>query len=59
MAYWRQPLAATSEEFAAGGFLIERIHEPRPSTAMNERYPEDAAWLSVHAGFVVFALVKP
>ena len=58
VAYWRQPLAATSEEFAAGGFLIERIHEPRPSAAMNDRYPEDAAWLSVNPGFVVFALVK-
>lgn len=58
VAYWRQPLAATSEEFAAAGFLIERIHEPRPSAAKQERYPQDAAWLSVNPGFVVFSLVK-
>jgi SAM-dependent methyltransferase len=58
VAYWRQPLAASSDEFAAAGFWIERIHEPRPSAAMHERYPEDAAWLADTPGFVVFSLVK-
>jgi SAM-dependent methyltransferase len=58
VAYWRQPLDVTCEEFVAGGFLIERIHEPRPSAAMHERYPDDAAWLAVNPGFVVFSLVK-
>jgi hypothetical protein len=58
VAYWRQPLAATSEEFAAAGFLIERIHEPQPSAAMHERYPRGAAWLAVNPGFIVFSLVN-
>jgi ubiquinone/menaquinone biosynthesis C-methylase UbiE len=58
VAYWRQPLQATCDEFAAGGFLIERVHEPRPSAAMYERYPDDAAKLSINPGFVVFALLK-
>ena len=58
VAYWRQPLQATCDEFTAGGFLIERVHEPRPSAAMHERYPDDAANLSINPGFVVFALLK-
>jgi SAM-dependent methyltransferase len=58
VAYWRQPLTTSSEEITAAGFLIERIHEPRPSTAMHQRYPEDAAWLSDNPGFVVFSLIK-
>jgi hypothetical protein len=58
VAYWRQPLAAASEEIAAAGFLIERIHEPRPSAAMHQRYPEDAARLSDNPGFIVFSLIK-
>ncbi len=32
--------------------------EPRPSAAMHERYPDDAANLSINPGFVVFALLK-
>ncbi len=59
VAYWRQPLDATCDEFATSGFLIERIHEPRPSAQMRERYPDAAAELEANPGFIVFSLVKP
>ncbi len=57
VTYWRQPLDATCDEFRAGGFLIERIHEPRPSARMRERYRDEAERLSVSPGFIVFSLV--
>jgi len=58
VAYWRQPLQATCDEFVAGGFLIERVHEPQPSAQLRERSPEDADWLSTNPGFIVFSLLK-
>jgi len=58
IAYWRQPLEATCDEFTSSGFLIERIHEPRPSAAMRERDPDVAEWLSINPGFIVFSLVR-
>jgi len=58
VAYWRQPLELTCNEFTASGFLIERVHEPRPSAEMRQRYPDDADWLSVNPGFIVFSLLK-
>lgn len=56
--YWRQPLAATSDEFTAAGFLIEKIFEPRPSEELKERYPEDYDELLRLPAFIVFSLVK-
>ena len=58
VAYWRQPLELTCNEFTASGFLIERVHEPRPSAEMRQRYPDDADWLSVNPAFIVFSLLK-
>jgi hypothetical protein len=49
----------TCDELTSGGFLIERVHEPQPSAQMRERHPDDAAWLSVNPGFIVFSLLKP
>ncbi|MGA4731901.1 class I SAM-dependent methyltransferase [Micromonospora taraxaci] len=57
VAYWRQPLDVTCDEFRKAGFLIERIHEPRPSERMRERYPEVAERLSSCPAFIVFSLV--
>jgi ubiquinone/menaquinone biosynthesis C-methylase UbiE len=57
--YWRQPLAATCEEFARAGFLIERLLEPRPTAEMAERFPEDHAKLLREPGFIDFRLRKP
>ena len=58
VAYWRQPLEVTCQEFAAGGFLIEQLREPRPSELLRERYPEVAEKLSLEPGFIVFRLRK-
>jgi SAM-dependent methyltransferase len=58
VAYWRQPLEATCAEFEAAGFLIERLCEPVPTAALQERYPDVAEKLAAEPGFVVFRLVK-
>jgi hypothetical protein len=34
------------------------VREPRPSAQLHERYPDDASWLSVNPGFIVFSLLK-
>jgi SAM-dependent methyltransferase len=58
VAYWRQPLDRTCDEFGDSGFLIERIHEPRPSAQLRERFRDEAEKLSLAPGFIVFSLVK-
>jgi SAM-dependent methyltransferase len=58
VAFWRQPLGVTCDEFGDSGFLIERIHEPRPSAQMYERFRDEAEQLSQAPGFIVFSLVK-
>jgi len=58
VSFWRQPLEATCDEFATSGFLIKRLHEPRPSAQMRERFPEEAAKLDVSPGFIVFSLIN-
>jgi SAM-dependent methyltransferase len=58
VTYWRQPLDVTCDEFRDGGFLIERIHEPRPSAQLRERYPDVAERLSITPAFIVFVTVQ-
>jgi SAM-dependent methyltransferase len=58
VAYWRQPLGVSCDEFTTAGFLIDRVHEPRPSPQLCQRYPEVAAQLAATPGFIVFGLVK-
>jgi SAM-dependent methyltransferase len=57
--YWRQPLSVTSGEFADAGFLIERVVEPRPSTDLSARFPDDYAKLCERPAFIMFRLVRP
>lgn len=59
MRYWRRPLTTTCAEFAAAGFLIERLVEPQPVAEMADRFPEDYQKLQREPGFVVFRLLKP
>jgi len=59
MRFWRQPLTATCAEFAAAGFLIERLVEPQPVAEMADRFPEDHQKLQREPGFMVFSLLKP
>jgi SAM-dependent methyltransferase len=58
VTYWRQPLQATCDEFTEIGFVIERLFEPRPSAALQERSPEAYEKLSEVPAFIVFSLRK-
>jgi 2-polyprenyl-3-methyl-5-hydroxy-6-metoxy-1,4-benzoquinol methylase len=55
--YWRHTLAEWSEIVAEAGFLIRRIHEPRPTRDEVQRNPhlEDASRLPC---FLIFDLVR-
>jgi SAM-dependent methyltransferase len=53
---WRMPLTHLTEEFAAAGFVIERLIEPIPEAAMSDTHPETYAKLSRQPGFVLFRL---
>jgi 2-polyprenyl-3-methyl-5-hydroxy-6-metoxy-1,4-benzoquinol methylase len=58
VTYWRQPLQATCDEFADAGFVIERIVEPQPTTAIRERDPDEFAELAERPAFIAFRLAK-
>ncbi len=55
---WRVPLSQLTEEFAAAGFVIERLVEPRPDPAMKPSHPGTFEKLSSEPGFIVFRLQK-
>jgi SAM-dependent methyltransferase len=55
---WRMPLRQLAEEFAATGFVIERLVEPAPDPAMADSHPEDFEKLSREPGFIAFRLRK-
>ena len=54
---WRMPLSAMTEEFAAAGFLIERLVEPMPHADMAAEHPRQFERLTTNPGFIVFRLV--
>lgn len=56
--YWRQPLEGWCAEFAAAGFAIEHIVEPRPADTMADSHPEVHDRLSEQPGFIAFRLMK-
>ena len=58
VTYWRQPLQVTCDEFTEVGFVIERLFEPRPSAALQERSAEAYEKLSEVPAFIVFSLRK-
>lgn len=55
--YWRYTLSEWSEMIAEAGFLIRRIHEPRPTEEQVQQNPhlEDSCRLPI---FLIFDLVK-
>lgn len=55
---WRMPLGQLTDEFAAAGFVIERLVEPGPDPAMARSHPEDFEKLSREPGFIAFRLRK-
>jgi len=56
---WRVPLGQLTEEFAAAGFLIERLVEPKPLPRMRELAPEVYQRLMHEPRFILFRLLKP
>lgn len=54
----RCPLTKLTEEFFAGGFLIERLVEPLPVDAMASTHPEIYEKLTTRPNFILFRLVK-
>lgn len=56
MPSWRLPLSALCDEFAEGGFVIERIVEPQPVERAREVDPEEYRKLTNEPGFIVFRL---
>jgi SAM-dependent methyltransferase len=55
--YWLESLEDSCAEFAAAGFLIERLIEPRPVAAGQAAAPEDFDRLQREPGFIAFRLV--
>jgi SAM-dependent methyltransferase len=55
---WRMPLSRLTEEFAAAGFVIERLLEPAPQPEMARTHPEAFERLSSEPGFILFRLRK-
>lgn len=54
--FWRRPLAATLDAFAAAGFTVDRVAEPVPSPEAIARFPEDLARLASEPTFIVYRL---
>jgi ubiquinone/menaquinone biosynthesis C-methylase UbiE len=56
--FWREPLTAFCGAVTDAGFLIERLVEPLPASAMRERSPEHWEKLHHRPGFLVLRLIK-
>lgn len=55
---WRMPLGQLTEEFAAAGFVIERLVEPAPDPQMKESHAASFEKLSREPAFILFRLRK-
>jgi SAM-dependent methyltransferase len=54
--FWRRPLSAMVDAFAAAGLVVERIAEPQPLPECRERFPAAWAQLTTQPWFVFFVL---
>ncbi|QNE74090.1 methyltransferase domain-containing protein [Streptomyces finlayi] len=59
MRFWRRPLHAMSDAFAAAGFRVAAISEPQPDPAARELYPEGFQALSTRTSFLFFVAEVP
>jgi SAM-dependent methyltransferase len=57
LRYWLAPLERTCEELFEAGFLIERVHEPRPTERGAEVDPEYYELLHRQPGFLAIRAV--
>lgn len=56
MRFWRRSLQTMVDEFAAAGFRLTGLHEPRPATEAFDRYPEEARALASRPVFLFLTL---
>lgn len=56
MTFWNKPLHAMTDAFTAAGFRIAVVHEPRPTAAARELFPEDFPILDTFPSFLFFVL---
>ena len=54
--FWRRPLSATLDAFAAAGFVVDRVAEPQPSDEALMRFPDELAGLVGVPVFIVYRL---
>ncbi|MDL4814230.1 class I SAM-dependent methyltransferase [Actinomadura opuntiae] len=59
MRFWRKPLHAMTDAFAAAGFRLSAISEPQPDPAARELFPDDFHGLSSRPCFLFFVVEVP
>ncbi|RLL68316.1 class I SAM-dependent methyltransferase [Streptomyces sp. Z26] len=59
MRFWRRPLHAMTDAFAAAGFRLTGLSEPRPDPAARVLFPEGFRALSTQPCFLFFTLEAP
>lgn len=57
--FWHKSIGEISSEIAKAGFVIERIHEPRPLPKMKQVSPNEYEILTKIPNFILFKLKKP
>jgi SAM-dependent methyltransferase len=55
--FWRRPLSAVVDAFAAAGFMIDRIVEAQPSSSSVHRFPDDLDQVVGIPWFIVYRIV--
>jgi ubiquinone/menaquinone biosynthesis C-methylase UbiE len=55
--FWRRPLSATLDAFAAAGFAVDRVAEPQPSAEALGRFPDELSGLVGVPIFIVYRLL--
>jgi ubiquinone/menaquinone biosynthesis C-methylase UbiE len=58
MTFWRRPLHAMTDAFAAAGFRLSLISEPQPDPAGRELFPEAFEAQSTQPGFLFFIVER-
>ncbi|RSD17233.1 class I SAM-dependent methyltransferase [Amycolatopsis eburnea] len=56
MTFWHKPLHAMTDAFTAAGFRLAVVHEPRPTAAARELFPDDFPILDTFPSFLFFVL---
>jgi SAM-dependent methyltransferase len=59
MRFWRKPLHAMTDAFAAAGFRLAAISEPQPDPSAWDRFPDDVYDISTRPCFLFFVVEVP